>query len=229
MLILAIETSGRYSAVALVDDTRPRSARTFEPPRRAAQWLAPAIAEVLEAGEAQIADVDLVAVNRGPGSFTSLRIGVATAKTLAYALDRPVVGTSTMDVVAAQAARLHPQFRGRLATVVNAERGDLCAALFEVRTGVVARQICLPELVAAKRFGNWATGAMVAGPALDELDIHEFAYQGLIIADRQAWHPTALVVGQLAQSRSLAESVDERWTMTPVYSRPSAPDEKRGT
>jgi tRNA threonylcarbamoyladenosine biosynthesis protein TsaB len=94
MRILALETSGMSGSVALWDTNSDHVAREWRLPEgaRSARSLAPTIKQALAELAWQTADIDLIGVTTGPGSFTGLRVGVVMAKGLGFALGRPVVG-----------------------------------------------------------------------------------------------------------------------------------------
>src|SRR5262245_56901299 len=102
--ILAIETSGRHGSVATLGG-EPAGARligqtVLTGEERTAQVLAPAIQQLLIATEWSPKSIDPVAVTVGPGSFTGLRIGVTTAKAIAYAVGADVLGVNTLEPLA---------------------------------------------------------------------------------------------------------------------------------
>jgi tRNA threonylcarbamoyladenosine biosynthesis protein TsaB len=99
--------------------------------RAHAELLAPSIEEVCAASGCRVADIDGVAVDVGPGLFTGLRVGVATAKALAQALSVAVLGVSSLDVLAAAAAARGSADRPeRVAAVIDARRGEVFAAAY---------------------------------------------------------------------------------------------------
>ena len=94
-VVLGIATAGPVAA-ALVGDDEERAVATSQ---QALSGALACVRDVLAAARLTMSDVALVAVCRGPGSFTGLRIGVALAKSIAQALDLPIVGVSSYDVV----------------------------------------------------------------------------------------------------------------------------------
>ena len=123
MIVLGIETSTMTGSVALMDEERLIAEYTLNLPRRSKEKrigvgvypaesgallrrethtsrLMPAIDKVLKDASLTIQDLDGIAVSLGPGSFTGLRIGIATAKGLAQGLNIPVVGIPTLDGLA---------------------------------------------------------------------------------------------------------------------------------
>jgi tRNA threonylcarbamoyladenosine biosynthesis protein TsaB len=126
VVILGIETSASQVSVAVGDGTTVRAAFSSERGPRHAETLAPAIATVLDAAGLRPDDLDAVAVSQGPGLFTGLRVGIATAQALALACRVPLVGVPTLDVVA-EAARLTER---RIVAVTDARRGEVFFACF---------------------------------------------------------------------------------------------------
>ena len=97
MKILAIDSSGLVASVAVIEDDRLIGEYTIDYKKTHSQTLLPMLDEVKEMIELDLSTVDVVAVAAGPGSFTGLRIGSATAKGLAEALDLPIAEIPTMD------------------------------------------------------------------------------------------------------------------------------------
>ncbi len=133
MIVLGFDTATPATAVALLDEARPAQAaeRRHEPapgerPGHAAQLLALA-AELLTDAELQFGDVERIGVGVGPGTFTGLRIGVATARALGQSTGAELVGVSTLRALAAAAEPGAPQGTGVLA-VIDARRGEAFAA-----------------------------------------------------------------------------------------------------
>src|SRR5450631_4316072 len=105
MRVLALDTTTRAGSVALVEDDRVVEEREGDSSRTHALRLPAELLRVLETRGLAIADVDLFAVASGPGSFTGLRIGIATMQGLAVVQQRRVAGISALDALAHLAAR----------------------------------------------------------------------------------------------------------------------------
>lgn len=152
MIVLGLDTATPATAVALLDTTAPDDAgesrhdpAAGERPGHSAQLLALAHEQLSRAG-LRFADIDRVAVGLGPGGFTGLRIGVATARALAQAADAQIVGVSSLRALAAGATA--PEGMGVLA-VIDARRGEVFAAGFREGRPVVG-----PVAVAPARIGD---------------------------------------------------------------------------
>lgn len=212
----------------MLDDARLLANLALDPRRRSAQSLAPAVAEVLAAAGCRPTEVHIVAVTVGPGSFTSLRVGVTTAKVFAYAVGAAVLGINTLEAIAAESLLAARVDTGAIiATANDAQRGDVYAARF--RAVADGQLECLAP-PAIHRADDWLAalehGWMIAGPALETLAARLPA--GAIIAPREAWMPTAATVGRLAASKYAEGHRDDVWTLAPFYLRKSAAEEKRG-
>jgi len=131
--LLAIETATDMVGAALLRDDGGGAERMHLGGRAHAELLAPAIEEVCALSGCTVADLDVVAVDIGPGLFTGLRVGVATAKALAQALGIGVLGVGSLDVLAAAAGGAAAGGEGpvgAIAAVVDARRGEVFVAAY---------------------------------------------------------------------------------------------------
>jgi tRNA threonylcarbamoyladenosine biosynthesis protein TsaB len=131
VILLAIETATDTVGAALLSDDGGVVERVHEGGRAHAELLAPSIEEVCAASGCLVTDIDVVAVDVGPGLFTGLRVGVATAKALGQSLSVGVLGVGSLDILAAgAAARMEPGRPERVAAVIDARRGEVFAACY---------------------------------------------------------------------------------------------------
>lgn len=100
-LILGIDTAS-WVSVGLADETGPLARRTLDDPRAHVEQLMPLVVELLAGAECALADLTGIVVGMGPGPFTGLRVGIATAETLAWSLNIPIHHVCSLDVVAQQ-------------------------------------------------------------------------------------------------------------------------------
>ena len=126
MLLLALDTATETGSLALVAGDQVLMEYSLESPNAYLTCLMPGVAAILRNTGQEIADLDAVAVSTGPGNFTGLRIGLATAKTLAWSLKCPLVPVPTLEVLAAQFP-FHPHPVG---VVMDAKRGEVFWGLF---------------------------------------------------------------------------------------------------
>ena len=129
LTLLGFDTATTACSVALWAGGEVIAHRRIEAEGRHAETLVPMLREVAAEGNTTLAAVDRFAVTIGPGSFTGIRIGLATARGLALALKRPLIGLSTLEVLAASVPRA--ERGGPILAALDAGRGRLYAQLFD--------------------------------------------------------------------------------------------------
>jgi len=219
---LAFETTELTGSVAALLDDKLLYENRLNPQQRSAQSLAPALKAVLAEAGWRGTEIDLVAVAVGPGSFTGLRVGVTTAKTLAYCARASVLGVDTLEVIANQA----PPDVSRVSVAVDAQRGQVVAGTFQRGTNGWMSLIGEEQLVdVAQWFRDLAPQTAISGPVLRKLA--ETAPSHLPIVAAEHWSPRAATVGRLAVRDHALGRRDDVWSLVPRYSRLSAAEEKR--
>ena len=134
-MILAMESSAKPASAAVCQDGKLLGQYFQNSGMTHSRTLLTMVRTLLKNLDMQISDVDIIAVSRGPGSFTGIRIGVSAAKGLAWGVDKPVCGVSTLEAMAYQA-----QFYGALlCPVMDARRGQVYNALFKGTNGAPER------------------------------------------------------------------------------------------
>ena len=101
MKILGIETSSMAASVAVIEDNKLICEYTINTKKTHSQKLMPMIENMLGLSDLNVREIDAIAVCEGPGSFTGLRIGMATAKAIAHVNDIPVIGVNSLEALAA--------------------------------------------------------------------------------------------------------------------------------
>jgi tRNA threonylcarbamoyladenosine biosynthesis protein TsaB len=219
-LTLAIEASQTSAAVALLGPAGLRIERPLPADERSAKGLAPAIKALLAEVGRSLSELGMIAVTVGPGSFTSLRVGVTTAKTLAYALKTPVLGIGSLEALTAQA------MPGSVVAVgIDAGRGQVYAGRFDTSQPGMPRSLAPVEAVdladwQATLGDGWVTGPILAKPSLTW---PKAARQ----TPATTWNLQAATVGDLALLRYQAGERDDLWKLAPLYVRSSAAEERR--
>jgi tRNA threonylcarbamoyladenosine biosynthesis protein TsaB len=126
MLVLALDTSTRQASVALCDESRLYGEYTWQVGNNHSVELLERIRRLCAECALHLSALDGIAVATGPGSFTGVRVAVATAKTLAFALQKPLVGFSTLEITAAQFVR----WPGLVCSLLEAGRGECYVACY---------------------------------------------------------------------------------------------------
>ena len=216
MQVLGLETSEYVSSIALLRDGEMAGEQSFPSRMNLCETLTARIQELLGVERACEAELDVLAVSQGPGSFTGLRVGVATAKALAHVCRLPLVGIPTQEVLAAGAPF---EVGERLCVLQKARQGHVYAGLWE-KTEQGARELRplqvlptpqLPAYVGDEALALIGPGADEAADLLDELPT------GTVI---RATFPEARFVVKLAVARLAAGSDDYRdnaLSLQPLY------------
>lgn len=136
MICLSLDTTTDIASIALTDDTCLLAEYSFGHHRDLSCRLIPNIKAMLKDCKLDMSDIRAIGVSTGPGSFTGLRIGVVTAKTLAQVLDVPVAGISSLDLLALQFAYLPDAV---ICPVIKVRKGEVYYALFRTSGSSIAR------------------------------------------------------------------------------------------
>lgn len=232
---VALETSCEVGGVALGRGAEPTAWVEFDPGMRHARDLVPALARLAERESCDLARLALVMVDLGPGSFTGVRVAVATAKALHLTARCRVVGVVATDVVAA--ALEGPP--AEVCVVVDATRGELYAARY--------RPTEKPPAPAQDRFrGAACTWERTWGPRIIRpADLIEglpgdcciaggglrrygdqFRSAGFTLAPEPQWLPRVRWVYALGWERYQAGLLDDPYTLEPIYLRLPAAEER---
>lgn len=132
MKILAIDTSTATMGIALLDDQKVYTEFTTNLKKNHSVRLMPMVDQLFEEVDWRPKDIDLIAVAKGPGSYTGVRIGVTTAKTLSFTLGVPLVGVSNLEAMAYGSN----SFSGVISPLIDARRGQAYAGLYKKINGV---------------------------------------------------------------------------------------------
>ena len=131
MKILAIDSSGLTATVAVLEDERLLAEYTIDHKKTHSQTLVPMLDEIRNMTELDLSSIDAVAVAKGPGSFTGLRIGSATAKGIGLALDKPIIAVSTLEVLAMNAWGV----AGLVCPIMDARREQVYTGIYRFVDG----------------------------------------------------------------------------------------------
>lgn len=135
MKILALETSAKAVSAAVSEDGKILCSGYQDTGLTHSRTLMPIVEHILKNTGLSVADMDAIAVAAGPGSFTGIRIGVAAAKGLAFAADKPAVGVSTLAAMARNVAFCD----GLVICAMDARRQQVYNALFQAKDGQLTR------------------------------------------------------------------------------------------
>ncbi|MDP1973921.1 MAG: tRNA (adenosine(37)-N6)-threonylcarbamoyltransferase complex dimerization subunit type 1 TsaB [Sediminibacterium sp.] len=133
-LLLNIDTATGYAGVCLSKDSKVLASQSHQHQKDHAAFLQPAIEAILKEAGCQLNDIDAVAVTAGPGSYTGIRVGLASAKGICYALNKPLIMVNTLAVIANAAIENTPQTELEKDTVfyamIDARRMEVFAGMY---------------------------------------------------------------------------------------------------
>ena len=225
-LLLAIDTSPRMASVALAGAGGLVAEYTWHAGMDHTRQLMPVIRAVLHENGAGAADLEAVAIATGPGSFNGLRVGMATAKGLAYGLGIALVAATTLEVAAYQ----HVATSLPICAVQDVGRGEIARAVFQWPvegewSRLVAEHITTPEALAK----SIKRRTILCGEARDSLLAvlgaalgHRFMVTGPAASVRHAG-----LLAELGRRRLVAGETEDLQTLQPLYlRRPSITERK---
>ena len=202
--------------------------RTFPP--GASVMLAPMLQQMFKHQQIQAKDLDLICLCHGPGMFTGLRVGVVTAKALAYAGKTDIVAVNALDAIAAQVFAAVPEsLESNLHVAISAQRQQLFAAQFRHRGPWQVEKHVADAIVDQSQFvqglspGDFAAGSGLK-PLLETIAATEPASE---ITNPETWELSAASVGQVGSALYESGHRDDFLKVEPLYFRPSAAEEVR--
>ena len=223
MLILAFESSARAASAALVKDGKLLSQYSQCSGLTHSRTLLPMGEDMLKNAELTYRDVDLLAVAHGPGSFTGIRIGVSMVKGLAWALEKPCTGVSTLEAMAWHGLAAG----GLICPVMDARRSQVYNALFRIEDGrpvrlTEDRPIALEEL--ASELETLGESAFLVG---DGAEMSAAFLQGRGLACRLAPENLRMQSAWGVAMAALDKEPGTAESLLPVYLRLSQAERER--
>ena len=221
MYFLSIEPSTKVFSLALSRDTKVLRFRNLKVDRVLEHSIVPAVDKVLASAGIAFKKLDAFAVGLGPGSFTSLRVGLATVKAFAMGTGKPVGGVSSLDALAHGAVAMPCD---EICVLSDARRGMVYAALYQ-RTPKGLKQkgehaLCDLNTILDKVHGKTLFVGDGAGLYQDEIIR---AYKECdskctaVFAPQKLWHPQAKVLAKLSFERLSRGDYDDGERLVPLY------------
>ncbi len=217
MKILGIETSTFSGSVSISDDDTILCEYVFNTGPRHNEVLIPTIERLLSDCGFGKNDLDAVCVSTGPGSFTSLRIGVSTAKALCYSLGMDLAGVPSLEILASNAF-----WSGNdVCAMTDAGRGEVFFSFYDLRGEEMnPAEIATPESVCTRV--REKTVFVGSGALLHENLIRETLGKSAVFLPANLNTPRASGCALLGRKKILSGQKDDPFTLTPFYLRRSA-------
>ena len=219
-MILSINTSTAPFSVAVVkEDGTLLSENLLTPPSKGFGLFMPSLHHLLLSSRVELKDLKAVAVARGPGSFTGLRLGLATAKGLCHGLGIPALAVSSLEALAAQC----PVTSLPVCPLIDSRRGEVFAALFQTSPGEGVRRIKEEACLSLE-----ALNGFVEGPTLflgndyvrQAASVRDVLGDAAILAPVPLWNLRASAVAFVALQKAEKEGFADLKSLVPSYMRP---------
>jgi tRNA threonylcarbamoyl adenosine modification protein YeaZ len=216
-MLVAIDTSTEVASLALVKEGVALAEITWRTGQNHTVQLLPTLQYLLKTVNAEAKDITTVAVAKGPGSFNGLRVGISTAKGLAYSLDVPIVGVSSLEIEAYQYAETGLPVR----PVFGAGRNEIATALFR-KTGNGWRQLEQERISTLEQVcAGTAERTLFCGEYMAETSSRLQLLLGdkAVITSPLTDLRRAAYLAELAAQRIAAGQTDNVATLQPIYLR----------
>lgn len=195
MLLLSIDTSIRGCSVAVHENSVLLASADLHTDRSSSSMLTTLMESAVTHAGFTLNDLDAIAVAKGPGSYTGLRVGVSSAKGLCYALDKPMIAVNTLEAMALQLNSFYPEHL--LCPMIDARRMEVYAAVFDSTNSFVqeTRAIIMDEnsfheLLAEHKVVFFGDGAAKCEALLGDRPNAVFPKRDI--------RPSAVTIGELA-------------------------------
>ena len=218
MLIIGIDTATAQVSVAVGGHEGVLASTQSLRGKQHAEVLTPAIEFTCRPARIELNEISVVAVDLGPGLFTGLRVGVASAKAMAHALNVPMIGVSSLDLLA-----FPVRFTSRLiVATIDARRGELFYAFYRQVPGGVQRisphQVGSPDDLASEILAVGEECLLVGDGAQRYREVFE-GLKKIEIVEEGFAHPSASSLVMLAHAQALREQWVKPWDLQPLYLR----------
>ena len=213
---IAIDTSTDTASLALVQDD-VLAELTWRCGRNHSTQLLPNLSHLLNQTELSLQSVSCIIVAKGPGSYNGLRVGISTAKGLAYSLDIPIIGVSTLEVEAYQ----HAERGLPICPIFNAGRGEIATATYRKKDGSWL-QLTAEHLTTVEALCSEITGKTVfCGEFVPKIaaELSQRLKQKAVILSPAAGLRRAGFLAELGLERFRAGDCDDPVTLQPLYLR----------
>lgn len=228
MIVLGLDSSTTVATVSVATEDKVLGEYSIDDKNTHSQKLMVMVENLLEGLNLDIADMDFFAVSKGPGSFTGLRIGLATAKSFAYALDKKLVGVSSLLVM----ANNHKYFEGLVVPMMDARNKRVFTAAFRAESGEFSEVVKEDAMELDSLFSllDSTDGRIMFtgdGSRVYRGEIEERFGDRVIFSDSHLNTPRASSLCMIALEKYSSGEFEDHFTMKPEYLRDSQAEQQR--
>ena len=217
MKILSIDTTTKFLCLGIYNDTKIYEFN-LEVGTKMSALLAVVIKRAVQAAGLAVCDFDYFACGLGPGSFTGIRVGLSAIKGFSLAEGKPIVGVSSLDILAMNALEQGSKI---IAPVIDAKRNLIYTCFYTNISGKLKRKTPYMLLSKEELISKLKPEVVVLGDALNlyKDDILR-NNQGTIILDKDQWYPKAHNIIKLALERIKDKKLEDPFKVNPIYIYP---------
>lgn len=213
MKILAIDTSSNICSTALLEDNNLIDENNLDNGRTHSENLMPLVKELLERNNIKLSEIDLIAVSCGPGSFTGIRIGIASVKAMAEIHNIPVAEVTSLETLAAN----DNSDRNKI-TMIDARNNQVYCGVFDKEYNLLDDYIAddINEIIA--KISKYSGSSLIGNGAILHKELLS-KIEGAIFIENN--NQSAYKVGQIGYKKFLAKDLKNADTVMPIYLRKS--------
>ena len=220
-MLLAVDTSNEWMGLAIYDGKQVIGERAWRSSQHHTIELAPAIQDLLTSNNSKMENITAVGVAIGPGSFTSLRVGLALAKGIVFARDIPLIGIPTLDIL----AQAQPESNLPLAVAIGAGRGRYALGWYKNIRGAWQAEGAARVVSVEALKDEVASPSVVCGEFTGEVRQEIESNKNAQLTSPEDSQRKPAVLAKLAWARFQNGDVDDAASLAPIYLHTAAPIE----
>lgn len=219
MKILAVDTSSKICAVAILEDNKVIDEIKLDNGKTHSENLMPIIKEILDKNNLTLKDMNLIAVSVGPGSFTGIRIGIATIKPMAEVYNLPVASITSLETLARNIENKEKDFT--IISLIDARNNQVYAGFFDTEYNLKEDEIAEDIDEVLKKAGKYSKIIFVGDGAIIHKEKIEENLKNRNIIFAKENNQSAINTGKIGYKKFLEKNLKNADTILPIYLRKS--------
>lgn len=219
MKILAVDTSSKICAVAILEDNKVIDEIKLDNGKTHSENLMPIIKEILDRNSLNLSNFNLIAVSVGPGSFTGIRIGIATIKPMAEVYNLPVASVTSLETLARNIENKEKDFT--IISLIDAKNNQVYAGFFDTEYNLKEEEIAEDIDEVLKRANKYSKIIFVGDGAIIHKEKIEENLKNRSIIFAEENNQSAINTGKMGYKKFLEKDLKNADTILPIYLRKS--------
>lgn len=217
MKILAVDTSSKICSVAILEDRQVLDEINLDDGKTHSENLMPTIQLILERNDLTLDDIDLIGVTVGPGSFTGIRIGIASVKAIAEVKNIPVASISSLQCLAKNISK----DSGTIVSMIDARNNNVYGGVYDISSNSVVEECAESVDTLVDKITPYQNITFVGDGAIINKGKIQRAFYGQKVEFAKDNEQRAANTGILAYEKYLANSLESADSVIPLYLRKS--------